>query len=143
MVGSHRSALPAASRKLEFLAPEELRRAILIVVQESYGIVTAEVPNAVCRVFGFSRVTDDMSAAVEPHRDALLREGYLTLQGVNLVLGSPDAHSREHCEQQSEGLGRHGSPGRIRGLDKTEHRGPHSSIWRDIGLQPELESSVS
>jgi very-short-patch-repair endonuclease len=88
-----RSGLPAASRKLEFVAPEELRRAILIVVQESYGIVPADVPNAVCRLFGFSRVTDDMSAAVEPHRDALLREGYLTLQGVNLVLASPDARS--------------------------------------------------
>ena len=89
-----RSALPAASRKLEFVAPEELRRAILMVVQESYGIVPAEVPNAVCRLFGFSRVTDDMSAAVEPHRDELLREGYLALQGVNLVLASPDARSR-------------------------------------------------
>ncbi len=86
-----RSGLPGASRRLEFVAPEELRRAILIVVQESYGIVPAEVPNAVCRLFGFSRVTDDMSAAVEPHRDALLREGYLALQGVNLVLASPDA----------------------------------------------------
>jgi hypothetical protein len=84
-----RSALPAASRKLEFVPPEELRRAILLVVQESYGIVPGEVPNAVCRLFGFSRVTDDMSAAVEPHRDALVREGYLALQGVNLVLATP------------------------------------------------------
>jgi hypothetical protein len=84
-----RSALPAASLKLELVAPEELRRAILIVVQESYGIVPAEVPNAVCRIFGFSRVTDDMTAAVEPHRDGLLREGSLALQGINLVLATP------------------------------------------------------
>jgi hypothetical protein len=77
--------LPAASRKLEFVAPEEVRRAILIVVEESYGIVPTEVPSAVCRLFGFARVTDEMSAAVEPHRDALVREGYLELQGVNLV----------------------------------------------------------
>jgi hypothetical protein len=69
-----RSELPAASRKLEFVAPEKIRRAILIIVEESYGIVPEEVPNAVCRLFGFSRVTDDMSAAVAPHRDALLRE---------------------------------------------------------------------
>jgi hypothetical protein len=41
------SAIPAASRKLELVAPDELRRAILIVVQESYGIVPAELPNAV------------------------------------------------------------------------------------------------
>jgi very-short-patch-repair endonuclease len=84
-----RSELPAASRKLEFVAPEEIRRAILIVVEESYGIVPAEVPNAVCRLFGFSRVTDEMSAAVAPHRDALIRERYLVIQGVNLVLSAP------------------------------------------------------
>jgi hypothetical protein len=59
------------------------------VVEESYGIVPAEVPNAVCRLFGFSRVTDEMNAAVEPHRDALLREGYVALQGVNLVVAGP------------------------------------------------------
>lgn len=88
-----RSELPAASRKLEFVAPEEIRQAILIVVEESYGIVPVELPNAVCRLFGFSRVSDDMSAAVEPHRDALLREGYLALRGVNLVLVSPDRES--------------------------------------------------
>ena len=39
-----RSELPAASRKFEFVAPEEIRRAILIVVEESYGIVPGEVP---------------------------------------------------------------------------------------------------
>jgi hypothetical protein len=81
-----RSVLLAASRKLELVAPEEIRRAILIVVQESYGIVPEEVPNAVCRLLGFARVTDDMGAAVEPHREALLREGYLALNGLNLVL---------------------------------------------------------
>jgi very-short-patch-repair endonuclease len=81
-----RSDLPAASRKFEFVAPEEIRHAILIVVQSSYGIVPEEVPSAVCRLFGFARVTDDMTASVEPHRDALLREGRLVLQGVNLVL---------------------------------------------------------
>jgi hypothetical protein len=57
-------------------------------VQASYGIVPAEVPNAVCRLFGFSRVTEEMSTAVEPHRDDLLREGYLALQGANLVLAA-------------------------------------------------------
>ena len=84
----NRSELPVASRKLEFIAPEEVRRAILIVVEESYGIVPTEVPSAVCRLFGFARVTDEMCAAVEPHRDALVREGYLKLQGVNLVAAS-------------------------------------------------------
>jgi hypothetical protein len=47
--------------------------------------IPIEVPSAVCRLFGFARVTDEMNAAVEPHRDALVREGYLELQGVNLA----------------------------------------------------------
>lgn len=72
-----RSALPAASPKLEFVAPEEIRRAILVVVEESYDIVPTDVPNA---GYWFSRVTDEMSASVEPHRDQLLREGLLALQ---------------------------------------------------------------
>ena len=84
-----RSALPTASRKLELVAPEELRRAILTVVQESCGIVPAEAAGAVCRLFGFARVTDDMGAAVEPHVEQLLREGRLSLQGLNLVLAPP------------------------------------------------------
>ncbi len=83
-----RSDLPAASRKFELVAPEEIRCAILLVVEKSYGIDPAEVPNAVCRLFGFARVTDEMNAAVKAHRDALLREGRLALQGVNLVLAS-------------------------------------------------------
>jgi very-short-patch-repair endonuclease len=80
-----RSALPSASRKLELIAPEEIRRAILIVVMDACGIVPEEVPNAVCRLLGFARMTDEMRAAVEPHRDALLREGHLKLNGLNLV----------------------------------------------------------
>jgi very-short-patch-repair endonuclease len=80
-----RSALPAASRKLELVAGEEIRQAILRVVEESYGIVPEDVPAAVCRLLGFARITDEMSAVIEPHRDALLRDGLLARQGLNLV----------------------------------------------------------
>ena len=81
-----RSALPAPSRKLELIAPEEIRRAIQIVVMEAYGIVPEELPNAVCRLFGFARVTDEIRTAMELHRDDLLREGFLRLNGLNLVV---------------------------------------------------------
>jgi very-short-patch-repair endonuclease len=84
-----RSELPAGSRKLEFVAPEEIRRAILIVVEAGCGIVPEGVPNAVCRLLGFSRVTDEMNLEVRPHRDALIREGYLAVEGVNLILAEP------------------------------------------------------
>lgn len=80
-----RSELPAGSRKFEFIAPEEIKRAILIVAQESHGITPSEVANAVWRLLGFARVTEEMSAVAEQYRDELLREGYLALEGVNLV----------------------------------------------------------
>jgi very-short-patch-repair endonuclease/KaiC/GvpD/RAD55 family RecA-like ATPase len=81
-----RSDLPAASRKFEFVAPDEIRLAILMVIEDSYGIVPDEVPSAVCRLFGFARSTDDMITAIVPHRDEMLREGILALRGVNLVI---------------------------------------------------------
>jgi hypothetical protein len=83
-----RSELSAASRKLDMVAPEEIRRAIVVAVEDSYGIVPDEVPSAVCRLFGFARSTDEMAAAIEPHRDALLRDGILALRGVSLIVAS-------------------------------------------------------
>jgi hypothetical protein len=40
------TALPMSSRKFELVAPKEIRRAILIVVEESYGILPAEISSA-------------------------------------------------------------------------------------------------
>jgi hypothetical protein len=40
------TALPMSSRKFELVAPDEIRRAILIVVEESYGIMPAEISSA-------------------------------------------------------------------------------------------------
>lgn len=82
----NREKLSASSRKLEYVAPEENRRAILTVVQQSCGIQPASVPDEVCRLLGFARVTADMAKVVAPHRDALVREGRLTMQGLNLIL---------------------------------------------------------
>ena len=81
-----RSDLPAAWRKFELVAPEEIRAAVLVAVRQSCGIASEEVPAAVCRVLGFARVTDDMGETVERHRDQLLREGRLIAEGVNLIL---------------------------------------------------------
>jgi very-short-patch-repair endonuclease len=85
-----RSKLPAASRKIEFVAPEEIRRAILVVIQESHGIAPEEVAGATCRLLGFTRVTEDMSAVVERNRDVLVREDRLALRGMNLVAVASD-----------------------------------------------------
>ena len=57
-----------------------------MVVEDSYGIVPDEVPSAVCRLFGFAVSTDELTAGIVPHRDAMLREGILAVRGVSLVL---------------------------------------------------------
>lgn len=82
-----RGALPAASRKLELIAPEEVRSAILKAVEASCGMHPEEAPGVVCRLFGFARVTDEMEAAVRPHVTALLKSSSLRLIGQNLVIG--------------------------------------------------------
>jgi hypothetical protein len=81
-----RSNLPAASRRLDLVAPEEIQRAILKVIAESYGMQPDEVPGAVCRILGFARVTDEMRSAVEPHREALVKKGLLMQNGRNLTV---------------------------------------------------------
>jgi hypothetical protein len=83
-----RSGLSASSRKLELVAADEIRRAIVAVVQQAYGISPDEIPAAVCKVLGFARVNDEMDACVCRHRDDLLNEGILVREGVNLVTQS-------------------------------------------------------
>jgi hypothetical protein len=80
-----RSNLPNGSRKLEFVASEEIERAIVEAVALSYGMKPDEVPTAVCKIFGFARVTDDMKSEVEPHVRALVKAGQLRLNGQNLT----------------------------------------------------------
>ena len=80
-----RSLLPPVSRKLELVPAEEVRRAILQLVRESCGMPPDDVPGAVCHLLGFTRMTAEMSASIELHRDALVSEGHLALEGLNLV----------------------------------------------------------
>jgi len=81
-----RSTLPLSSRKLDLVAPEEIRRAIVDAVKASCGMNPDEVPNAVCRALGFARVTEEMKAEVQPHIQALLELGQVQLKGQNLTL---------------------------------------------------------
>ena len=61
-----RSELQPASRKLELVAPEEIRRAIVIVVENSCDIGPDEIPGAVCKAFGFARSAYNMAATIVP-----------------------------------------------------------------------------
>lgn len=56
----NRSELPAASRKLKFIAPEELKLAIEKVIQDAVAISSEAAVPFVARLFGITRITEDM-----------------------------------------------------------------------------------
>ncbi len=83
-----RGDLPAASRKLDLIAPEEIQKAIVAVIEDSFGVPAADIPVAVCRRFGFGQTTEDMRNVIEQHRDELLASGQLQVRGINLTVAS-------------------------------------------------------
>jgi very-short-patch-repair endonuclease len=59
-----RSNLPPAVKKIKYIPPEELILAIEKVVRESIAIQPEAVVPLVARIFGFSRVTEEMKAEI-------------------------------------------------------------------------------
>lgn len=59
-----RSDLPASSKKIELISPEEIAAAILHVVTSSFGMDLEAIPAATCRLLGFARTSDDMATVV-------------------------------------------------------------------------------
>jgi len=81
-----RSALLPASRKIELIAPEEVNAAIRTIVGGSLGIDKDELPQAVARLFGFARTSDDIAVGIGRQLEAMIRkeelvneEGHITL----------------------------------------------------------------
>jgi superfamily I DNA and/or RNA helicase/very-short-patch-repair endonuclease len=56
----NRTAFPPASKKIKFIAPEELSLAVEKVVKESIAIQPEAAVPFIAKLFGFSRVTEDM-----------------------------------------------------------------------------------
>lgn len=81
-----RSSLSAALRKIELVDPAEIREAILLVIRESCGISTGEVPAAVSRKLGFPTTTEEIRRSVIAQQEYLLEEGRIRLSGLNLVI---------------------------------------------------------
>ncbi|MGV3588726.1 MAG: DUF3320 domain-containing protein [Adhaeribacter sp.] len=81
-----RSNLPADSRDLELISPEELSGVILKVVEEALGLALPEAAPAVTRLLGFTRCTDYMRERITLIIDELLQAGKLVKQGEQLHL---------------------------------------------------------
>ena len=83
-----RCELPNTSRKLEFIAPEEIETAIKLIVSESYGIDRDDLLHTTCRLFGFKKVNGDMRQEVEVVINEMVERGELTDKAGSLVLAN-------------------------------------------------------
>ena len=82
-----RSQLPDASRKLEFVAPEEIAAAIERVVADSFGMDRTEIPPAVLRLLlGFKRTTEAAQRRVSGVLVSMITEGRLIEEGNHVSL---------------------------------------------------------
>lgn len=76
-----RSVLPSNSKKLQFIAPEEMHLAIKKVVNESVAIQPDVAVPLVAKLFGFSRVTEDMRKQVLDVIDDAVIKGVVVKEG--------------------------------------------------------------
>ena len=83
-----RSDLSQACKKIDYVAPEEIREAILQVARDSFGGTPIEIVHGACRLLGFGRVTDDVRAVIDKNRDALVAAGVLEQRGESLIAAS-------------------------------------------------------
>jgi very-short-patch-repair endonuclease len=81
-----RSGLPNSCRKLEFVSPEEIAQAILAVIASAYGIDLADVPQASCRLLGFARTSEEMTALVDRIAKKLVSDGKLEAKDGHVTL---------------------------------------------------------
>jgi hypothetical protein len=80
-----RSALPAPSRKLDLIAPEEVAQAVEAVVAASFGIEPDALAVAVGRALGFARISDDFRVRVDTVIQGAIASGRLAFHGEHLV----------------------------------------------------------
>lgn len=81
-----RESLPNASRKIELIAPEEISFAVVKVVSSSFGMKQNHIPEEVCRILGFSRVSKDIREHIDKIVAGMIIDERLINQGDYLVV---------------------------------------------------------
>jgi very-short-patch-repair endonuclease len=76
-----RSHFPNHIKKLEYVHPDEIKAALILVVERSFGISAAEAQNEALKLLGFERVTETMSKQVISVIQKLCEESELQVQG--------------------------------------------------------------
>jgi hypothetical protein len=85
----NRQGLPSGARKLEFVADEEIIAAIQLIVQDSYGILAADVPSQVSNLLGFGSLGTENQRRITDLLAQLLQENQLSLTAGDWIVGSP------------------------------------------------------
>lgn len=83
-----RSDLPAAQKKVEYIAPEEIKAAIYKTVQDAFSIDTDEAVTEALSLLGFQRVTAKMKESVLPMLNELVWQSHLRREGEKLSLSA-------------------------------------------------------
>ena len=71
-------------RKPESLPPQEIKKAILILVEENYGVSRDELPVEVARLFGFKATSAQLREVVEQQIQVMLSSGGLQDRGPDI-----------------------------------------------------------
>ena len=84
-----RPAPGAKPREIDYVPPEELEAAALLVVRLNRGITETELAAEAARVMGYSRISDHVRTAMLNVVRKLTREGALELRGEQLFIAVP------------------------------------------------------
>ena len=76
-----RSGLPQQERRLELVAPEELREAIIVAVKNSYTVSRDDAVRGASALLGFKRLSQDMRESILASLVELIKAGTLTEYG--------------------------------------------------------------
>jgi very-short-patch-repair endonuclease len=77
----NRSELPASSRRLKYIAPEEIAAAVEKLVDDAVAIHPEAAFPLVARLFGFARVTEEMKKDILDVMDGMVAEGVIVREG--------------------------------------------------------------
>jgi very-short-patch-repair endonuclease len=84
-VARDRSRLPAASRKIELVAPQELEAAVLEAIKVSMGLPKDEISSVAARYLGFNRTSGAIDEAFGRVIDRMIQAERLARHGEDLV----------------------------------------------------------
>lgn len=80
-----RSEFPPQSKKLDFIAREEIQAAIEAVVNDGFGLRDEEVSISASRLLGFARATEEIRSHIDHERDLMAKRGRLIKNGEAFV----------------------------------------------------------